>query len=229
MEKFSLFDLLSFAIPGSVALVLLYWGIENTIPIHLQNLSLPEAIKAIVLLMMAYFLGHVINDLGMWLEQKLGGLPKSWVDILESNTDLAQRLDAISKKVFDISFLDEKGRVSSSKSDAFYDHAFNVLEMSGKLEKVKILQAQYVFLRNVVTLSYLGMIVFGLVFAVQIFAGKQQWSATVPFFCTMGLILCLLSARLSRRLSIKRRKMKMSATLQGFYAFYILENQLKSK
>ena len=100
MEKFSLFDLLALAVPGSIALVLAYWGFTNTVPTHLTAPPLPDAVAAVVLLMLAYFVGHLVNDAGMWLEARLGGLPKSWVDVLQADTDLAQRLNTVAQKVF---------------------------------------------------------------------------------------------------------------------------------
>jgi hypothetical protein len=225
MEKFSLFDLLSFAIPGSIALVLTYWGGLNAIPIRLNTLPMPDTLLIVVLLMLSYFVGHLINEAGMWLERRLGGMPTSWVTILTNQQDLAKRLNTIAQKVFDLSFLDEKGTVDPSISGQFYDHAFNALEVSGKLEKVRILQSQYVFLRNIVALACWGLIIFGVVFMTQLWAGGQSWSDTVPMVALSGIVFSIISAWLARRLSIKRRHMKMSATLHNFYAFYILENQ----
>lgn len=226
MEKFSLFDLLALAVPGSMALVLAYWGFTNTVPAHLAAPPLPDAVAAVVMLMLAYFVGHLVNDAGMWLEARLGGLPKSWVDVLQADTDLARRLNTVAQKVFDLSFLNPDGTVDVPRSGQFYDHAFNALEVGGKLDKVRALQAQYVFLRNTVVLGLWGILVFGSVFVVQVWSG-QAWNATVPGISLVAAGLCGMTMPLARRLSIKRRKMKMSATLQNFYAYYILENQFK--
>jgi hypothetical protein len=226
MEKFSLFDLLAFAIPGSLSLFLVYWGVLHTVPFRLSNDVFPETLLALVFVMLAYWAGHIVNELAMWLEKKLGGLPQSWVEVLTKNKDLAQRLNSISQSTFSINFLEDDGRIKPAESGMFYDYAFNALEMSGKLEKPRILQSQYTFLRNCVAICALGALTFGMVFIVQKYSG-QQWNATVPLVCIWGLLASLILGWLSRRLSIKRRHFKMSATLHCFYAFYVIENKLK--
>jgi hypothetical protein len=226
MEKLTLFDLLSFAIPGSMALYLTYWGIQYSIPFQVKGTVMPDAIMAIILVMLAYLAGHLVNELAMWLEGKIGRLPKSWIPALNSNPHLAQKLNQISQKAFDIQFLTDDGQIKEAESGLFYDYAFNALEMSGKLDKVRTLQAQYTFLRNTVALSAWGFLIFGMVLTIQIMNG-QSWMTTIPMACCLGMAGCLILGWLTRRMSIKRRRFKMKATLEGFYALYVVEHQLK--
>lgn len=229
MEKFSLFDLLSFAFPGAVSLVLIYWTATNTIHLPpVESIALPNALLTVVLLMLAYFMGHLINEAGMRVEPKIGPMPKSWVDILRKNPDLATRLNTISEKVFGAGFLAANGDVDTIQSDVFYDRAFSILEMNGKLEKVKTLQSQYVFFRNSVVLSALAVLCFSIVLVAHLRSGvalgdAPALSAGLAMLISAGLM------RISRILSVKRRQMKMSATLHNFYAFYISETKLKEK
>jgi uncharacterized membrane protein YeaQ/YmgE (transglycosylase-associated protein family) len=44
----------------------------------------------------------------------------------------------------------------------------------------------------------------------------------------LGIIGSMLLGWLSRRISIKRRLFKIKATLEGFYALYIVEHQLST-
>jgi hypothetical protein len=44
-----------------------------------------------------------------------------------------------------------------------------------------------------------------------------------------GIIGSMLLGWLSRRISIKRRLFKIKATLEGFYALYIVEHQLSTQ
>lgn len=225
MEKFSLFDLLSFAIPGGTSMVLIYWTISNSTEMRVSPLVIPEALLLVVLLMIAYFMGHLINDFGMRLESKIGALPKSWVEILESQPDLAQRLNEGSQQLFNHTFITPKGLIDEAASETFYSYAFHLLEVSGKMEKIRTLQSQYIFFRNGVVLSLIGFISFGIVSTVQLLQNKQNITSTVVVFPLMGMILSLLFARISRHISVKRRKMKMQATLDTFYAYYISETK----
>lgn len=228
MEKFSLFDLLSFAFPGAVSLVLIYWTATNAIHLPVESVTLPNALLTVVLLMLAYFMGHIINEIGMRLEPKIGPMPKSWADILRNNPDLATRLNTISEKVFGAGFLTEKGDVDINQSDVFYDRAFAILEMNGKQEKVKTLQSQYVFFRNSVVLATLAVLCFGIVLVAHLRNGVALGDPPA-LLAGLGMLISAGLIRISRILSIKRRRMKMSATLHNFYAFYISETKLKEK
>lgn len=226
MEKFSLFDLLSFAIPGGASLILLYWAMLNTYGQAATGIPLPDNMLLIVFLLLSYFAGHLLSEAGARLEKFFGGLPNSWVSILEKSPALAQKLNEIATKHFSINFIKENGAIDIAASGDFYDHAFNVLEVNGKLEKIRILQTQYVFLRNFVALGILAILASSLVFSVNLYK-KGNFSdpqTLVPFVCIfVALFLCVIS----RRISLKRRHMKMSATLHTFYAYYISITTIK--
>lgn len=189
-------------------------------------LELPDALLVVILVMLAYFIGHVINELGMRLEPRLGAMPKSWVHVLQNNPGLARNLNEISEKVFGSTFLLENGAIDADRSDIFYDQAFNILEVNEKLEKIRILQSQYVFFRNAVVVSALGLLCFGTVLVTRLIEGYNL-SNSLALFALFGMIFSGIVIKVSRHLSIKRRTMKMSATLHNFYAFYISETKLK--
>ena len=104
MEKLSLFDLLSFAIPGGTSITLIYWAAMNTTDMRVPPFQLPDILLLTVLLLLSYFMGHIVNVMGTRLESRFGTLPKSWVDILEENPVLSQNLNEISDKVFGTKF-----------------------------------------------------------------------------------------------------------------------------
>lgn len=228
MEKFSLFDLLSFAFPGAVSLVLLYWTAQNITDIPFVPVILPEVLLVVLLAMLAYFMGQIVNELGMRLEKRLGPMPKSWVEILRANPELASGLNAVSDKVFGTKFLTENGDVDERQSDIFYDRAFAVLEMNDRLEKVRTLQSQYVFFRNSVVLAAQALFCFGIVLVASLLNDAAPNDSTV-LFAGIGMALAAGAMRVSRVLSRKRRHMKMNATLHNFYAFYISETKLKER
>lgn len=228
MEKISLFDLLSFAVPGAASLSLIYWSALNCTNWRLDTFSFPESLIVVAFFMMAYFVGHLINEIGMKIEKRLGPLPKSWVEILENNPDLAKNLNEISVKLFKFPFLAENGKVDVNASDLFYDYAFNILENGGKMEKIRILQSQYVYFRNTVVIGIIGTGSFLAVAFSQIF-NLTSYKVELLSFSIFGVLFSVFAMYQARKLSIKRRKMKMTATLNNFYAYYISENNFKTK
>lgn len=226
MEKLTLFDLLSFAIPGGTTMAMAYWVFINVTERKIGIMQLPDVLLAAVLLLLAYFIGHIVSELGVKLESLSGGLPKSWAIILEQNPALAQPLNDISKEVYNKPFIQENGTIDVTASGVFYDHAFHVLEVEGKLEKVRTLQTQYVFFRNSVAIGLLGTLACLTVGLARVLE-TGGWKDSLIFFSFINAMGCLLAMPIARRLSRKRRQMKMSATLHDFYAYYIVERKIK--
>jgi hypothetical protein len=225
MEKFSLFDFIAFVVPGGSTLILFYWTSTNATSFKKMPIDLPDTVLLTGILMLAFFLGLLLSYLGEKIESK-SNKPKSWHEILVKNTILAEKLDTICHEIFGYHFrtvsANNEVEIDVSKSEQFYDSAYYILQLEGKIDKISALQSQYVFFRNSAALSFLS-------FFCCIFVGFSQLNGNIEtrnfaFFLAILSIFCFL---ISQRMSFKRRHRKMSSTLNTFYAYHISHNYIK--
>jgi hypothetical protein len=216
-DKLSLFDLLSFFVPGATLLYLGYFVLKQFVPVVDYLPSTESNFILVPYFFVSYFLGHIISYLGRILEQMWLETKKPWMNYLLKNPFKAQELNELNKELFKGNFFSEdaeRKKIDADEADVFYHKAFYYLEINQRLAKVNILQAQYAFFRNA---SAIGLITFLLGIGVLIY--KITLDNTPPFvfgLLTLAILFFLCSTYLMRE-----RKQMMMATM---YQIFLVSN-----
>ena len=199
MEKFSLFDFVSFILPGCTFLILSYLLFAD------QNVqwipeSLPDTEVIIIpLLLISYLFGHLLSLFGKIIEKWIPGMKTPWLSYLENNSDEAEIINSKCILLFNNGFLNDSKGIDINKSDKLYDMIYDYIEFQGKDEKIKILYSQYGFFRNSsavwVSLFLLLVVItvlklFGLAFIVSAVSSILLYSAIALLLSLASLILC---------------------------------------
>lgn len=225
MEKFSLFDFIGFVLPGGSTIIVVYWALTNSCSIRTATTNLPDIILLTGFVTLAFFLGLLVSYLGEIIEKAFTKLPNSWHEILKNNVTLAKDLDEICNTLFGYHFRsenDEQIEIDCQASERFYDTIFYLLQVEGKLEKITILQAQYIFFRNSVALATICFWCSLLVGFVNIHHNINTSYIAFAITISSGFAFFI-----SQQMSIKRRYRKMSSTLYTFYSFYVTQKHFK--
>lgn len=149
MEKFSLFDFLSFVLPGGTFIIFIYILILGT-NIPLETTVLTETSFLFVpFLLVAYLLGHLLSLMGRKIEKIIPSGKNPWTYYLKKKPKQAVLINSMCVQFFNQQFIEsEDNSISIEKSDLLYDKIFDYLEVNEKDKKIKILQSQYAFFRN---------------------------------------------------------------------------------
>jgi hypothetical protein len=149
MEKFSLYDFVSFILPGGTILILFYLLLSGQNIQWIPN-NLPEvSVVVIPFLMAAYLFGHLLSLFGKKIEKWIPGMKNPWTKYLEKNPTDALQINGYCLSLFGDGFYQENpGLIDINKSDKLYDRIYDYLEVQEKDKKIKILISQYGFFRN---------------------------------------------------------------------------------
>lgn len=203
MEKTGLFDFLAFMVPGGALASLLYLYITPLFP-FIDTHDINAFVLLPALIMLFYFLGHLISKAGAHLEKILPDLPGYFVQHLNKQDQVV--LKKIEEyfvtsyglkvtKTTEGSAMPSPLEINPESDNRLYTYSFHLLEYSGKMEKIKILQAQQRFFRN-------SLILFILLALLQIFTtchylfqyNCEDWiwppSILVIGFSLAGMLAC---------------------------------------
>lgn len=157
MSQLSIYDFLSFFLPGFIAVELcrllgMYSGIALTLPIHFSDVE-----KGLIVLAVSLILGLFIHRLTFlavdrkwqWYQNlvmlSIGQVAAHSDDILY----IQPYLDEYCKQITGQPFFINKEKVAPY----FFDHAYYVVEANEKMNVAKNLQSMYFFCRNIFTLT----------------------------------------------------------------------------
>lgn len=224
MDKLSIFDFLSFFVPGVTALLVLAWAGQawnSSIFVH----DYPKEFLLLIGIIPCYLLGIVINTLALKIENVLGkNQVATWVLVLENNPWLAERINAISIEKWDKNFM-TNGTISHAESSSVYDLAFQLLEVEDKSDKIKTLYAQYRLLSNCIPLGIWCLLLALIVTGKKIYVLASSCACCYhlliydlyePLFVSIGSLLVVTAALIFYP---KRRYLKMKSTWEMFYAY----------
>ncbi|MBK9105577.1 MAG: hypothetical protein IPL92_13670 [Saprospiraceae bacterium] len=203
MEKTGLFDFLAFMVPGGALASLLYLYITPLFP-FLDTHDINAFVLLPALIMLFYFLGHLISKTGAYLEKLLPDLPGYFVHHLNKQDQavlkkiedyFATSYGLKATKIIDGTATPPSLEINPESDMRLYTYSFHLLEYSGKMEKIKILQAQQRFFRN-------SLVLFILLVLLQIFTtghylfqyNCEDWiwppSILVLCFSVAGIFAC---------------------------------------
>ena len=218
MEKFSLFDFVSFILPGCTFLILSYLLFSN------QNIQwVPDELPAteiivIPILLLGYLFGHLLSLFGKIIEKWIPGMKTPWISYLENNPDEAQVINSKCISLFNNGFLNESREIDTNKSDKLYDMIYDYIEFQGKDEKIKILYSQYGFFRNSSAVWFSLFLLLLVITILKLFGLAFIVSAvsSILFYSAIALILSLASSLLC-----KKRKL---LTMYYVYRTFVIMN-----
>lgn len=159
MEKLSLYDLLSFILPGGTLILLCCLIFGKSFGFDINTLP-SESISIIPFLFISYLVGHLISILGKFIENRIIKFKAPWIVYLQKNIADAQLIDKLSFSNFGYGFWDkEKNEVNIEKSDKLFDKIYDLIEVEGKDEKIKVLMSQYAMFRNSISIWSITMVI----------------------------------------------------------------------
>jgi hypothetical protein len=230
MERFSLFDFLSFILPGMTGILLLYWvgGASHIIQLNISGY--PNEIVLLGSIVPSYFLGLLFNV--VTIDKGKSDAIDGIVQVFKNRKELAGDLNRISKKVFDLDFLtgvDQNEKLDKNKVVEFIEMAYGTLALNGHVGLINILFSQYKFLVNLVPLSYLAIICSAIVafqelmnrkFSLQPFLLSTHLTEALIIIISSVIVL-IVSPRIAKR----RNYIKVELTLRNFKTYYILKTK----
>lgn len=216
MKQLSLFDFLAFALPGG-SFIIIANAILVSQEIILFHTELSSEEKAIPFFVLSYILGHVLSLLSKPLDKLFFMKNKAWMNFLSKNDKDAKKINEECKSLFNEEFIDDSTNIiDTEKSGRLFDKIFDYLESENKLEKVKVLMAQFAFFRNTTPL-WIAIFFMCISLAVIQYFSHIKLPTSESGFLLYSLIPLLL-AIISFCLLIKRKLLMMSHVYRIFLA-----------
>ena len=215
MEKFSLFDFVSFILTGCTFLILSY------LLLSYQNIEgLPNKLPAteviiIPLLLIGNLIGHLLSLIGKKIERIIQGKKTPWILYLKENIQNAEFINSKCISLFNKGFLNKSKEIDINKSDELYNMIFDYIELKGKNEKARILYSQYGFFRNSSAVWFSLSLILLITLIFKIFGAAFVVSSILSLILYSVITLLLLIA--SVVLCSKRKLLTMSLVYRTFY------------
>jgi len=223
MDKFSVYELLSFFIPGYISAKIMEYYFK------LFEIKLPDATAInindnILILVMAVFLGIIVHFLTFKLQSKSSLFQKAVypkeITYITNNSVLLMILPAITdyyskdKKHDDKSESILNGADKLSYSEFMFDFSYYYLEVQDKITQAKNFQSFYFLFRNLFTISLLHFVALGILLIADIFITRFDIiNMNTILLLFMLIVLTFLIAYLTRIL----RGKTISKVLWSYY------------
>lgn len=216
MSNFGFFDLMSFLLPGGIFIAfVIYFNVFLGLNLTFlgSQTDIPAELDIILGISLAYFMGHIIR----MLSDKISPQPIKAVDIIakkEYNERVA--LDNLCKDWFNFSIFDNRAvgsPLSESLCSKFFDRVFNALDADDKIGKIRILQSQFHFFRNLTTTFVLLLCLYLIASAICLI--REEYYASTPNAITL-LAFLLIMPLLSMYVASYRRKKFLLSTFDLF-------------
>lgn len=217
MEKLSLYDLLSFLLPGAVCSILLYY--RFLLPLNIELPEVNDQLEMVIFIAISFFIGsliHYIFEIKLFeiLIKKIG-LYQPIPNIYHSKrTGIQKYVKAAFKSDLEefkkFGFEDEYEQINLLWNKIYYK-----LEAEDKITTPKSFQSFYFFFRNIATLS-----IFTILFETIFFIFGQGDSYEIEIIGA-SIVILLLSAFAGR---LHRRKM-VNRMFYTYYSLYKFENK----
>ena len=214
MEKLSLYDLLSFLLPGAVACTLFYF--RFLVPMDIDFSKVNDQLEMVIFIAISFFVGSLIH---YSFELKL-------FEVLIKKLGLYQRISNIYnspkvdiqvyvKEAFKDDFLEfaKLGvKDSSEQIEHFWSKIYYKLEAEDKITTSKSFQSFYFFFRNIATLSIITIII---ELISSLFTRFKAHEIPVIIIAIVVLVLSTMAGRMHRRKMVSR----MFWTYYSLYKF----------
>jgi hypothetical protein len=213
MGKFTLYDFLSFVLPGGTFIGILYSSLN--IP---HSTIIQKEIFIIPFLVISYLLGHLFSLLGQKIEKETFHKHPFWTDYLKANITMAKEINELSiDKLKNKSFIDKEDKILQNESGKAYDSIYTFLEMEEKDSKIKTLMAQYGFFRNTSGVWFVLLMIQIVLFALNLLnIVELNKSLLWNWMLTFSFLSALFSSVILMK---QRKKMAMKFVYLSFRAY----------
>lgn len=217
VQQFSLYELLSFVLPGVLIVAVAEWIGVNLWEVVLISFH-SEVVVGTLYLLFALVCGGLLHSFTFWLVTSCKWA-KKWLypTVQEMKYDERMRLKIIPylnkeyQKTIDKSL---PLKDSSIPAKDLFDYAYNRLEIAGVLTQVKNFQSLYFLYRNLAVLAVLvALCLGGVLILYSKFLLALGWIVVGFVFC----VVCTCGARWFRK--------KMIMRLFSIYYVYLLSQQ----
>ena len=227
MNKFSLFDFLIFLLPGMIALQLLYWLNIRIEAVDLQKIPTvfeSDAYMLVLLLLIAYILGTVINQVRLkntwlWSRKEI-----SFYESLKDKSDYWAEFNRASLNFTGKELLVD-GSLDRKEADHLFDLMFDLLDQEKKLARILALRMQAYFLENTKTVLLFSGFIWLIVSVLNFFNWTDAFKKGYFFFDLICAVSLILTALLFGRIAAQRWKIFYSTVWRNFY-IYLRYNRL---
>lgn len=228
MEKFTLFDLLSFILPGALCLQFLYWLNARGGDYFSEDLIITnDIISVMVLLFVTYLLGLVLNHIRLNFKIFWARKSNSYIEPLRDNMVWLEVLDRTSQRYLGSSLLDDN-ELSPQVAERLFNLSFELLGQEAKMDRTSSVRLQAFFLENTKTLFVITGIVWVLLTLGNIFHFPGViWQGGSIMQDIIGSIGCLALAYGCHFIARQRWRNFYHSIWQNFYAYH-LHHQLSS-
>lgn len=208
MDKLSLYDFLSFLVPGFIAVEWVRFFYTATgLPLIPLLTIYTDVELGFILLCISFFTGLIIHCITFWaigLKWYKHLIFPSAGPVMNRSNSLGPalpRLEKLCAEKCGRSLFNNKGELAPG----FFDEAYFTLEGTDKMNSIKGYQSIYFFLRNVFTLcliAFTAMLLAQLWLLISTHVSPAIWLALL--ITTVITLLCLPLARFSRKKMIDR-------------------------
>lgn len=205
MNKLSLYDLFSFALPGFVSIVFikLLSGIsEVQILENIFSIVDNEIAQGLMIIVLSFVIGSVIHGLTFYLIElslyRYTGMYQSVGQIVakaEIDPVVMAALDADCRTQFNVPCI-KRQHGQSVFSDSYYSFIYFTLEVANKISAPKAFQSFYFFFRNLFTIQVM-LIIAELILLIFDRPHTHEYLCAVFASLLLGL-LCIVLARWHR-------------------------------
>lgn len=203
MEKLSLYDLLSFLLPGAVAATLLYFGfLENQ---HFDFSKINDQLASVIFIAVSFFIGSIIHfafDIKPFkVLIRILGLYEKIPDIYYQNKI---ELKSYVKETFieDLKQFEKYGiKDDSNKIEHLWSKIYYKLEAEEKITTPKSFQSFYFFFRNIASICIITIVVAAIMVIIKGISDTRIITLVIAFIV---LVLSILAGRMHRRKMVDR-------------------------
>ena len=229
MEKFSLYEILSFLLPGFVliAIVQLYQKYVFECK-YLLFSSDSKFSESIILLCLSLFAGIIIHVLTFWIikQKKISWFEKIIMpgvqEISVKNKFIQRSIPFLNKEYSKLRKHDEEAVNENEAENHLFDFAYYYLEVNDKISAAKNFQSLYFWFRNMFTVSCLLIPVSMVITAIALYKGYAcTRSDTAILIMTINLIMLFIIIPAARWL----REKYIEKVLWSYYIERIHQNE----
>lgn len=222
-DKFTLYDLLGFIVPGFMTV----WAgnilLEDLLGIQLLGFS-SEVVDSTAFVLLAYFTGHLLQGLGNIIETQM--VEREWHGYFSTRYLKAEDKHytdgfkaALKKAAAEVFSLDlHKEGLTDSDIKEFFDLAYSTIVQKGVAKHAEIFNGTYGLYRGLLSSCVVNEIIFsGLMLASALHFGNR--SHLLPFYVTTSLFFAVASIFFKRRFT-RFGKRFADSVYRSFYVLY---------
>lgn len=223
MEKFTIFDILSFILPGTLCIQFIDWlMIRAGYQVPAELIMSNNLLSAVVLIFIVYLLGLLLNHLRLNFKFFWARKPTSYLEPLQAESPWLNVLDRTSRRYFGEQLLNEEKNPIPAIADRLFDLSFEILHQEGQANRTSSIRLQAFFLENTKTLLIFIMVIWAILSLGNIlgFSG-EIWGETSIIGDITGTLGAGVLAYGCHVIARQRWRQFYYSMWQNFYAYHL--------